>query len=158
MVYCSKAKSSRGPDSGQGSIEVPAGGGGHPSSEDGPVNTPTSSNSSSCSAGLNKKSSPESRSQKSSSTTSAYDVFLGGSCNPTTWRQVWSLTQFFSVSFCKKSLICLEGKSMTPCRGDTIILFRSSQQLPRLRLGPLTRLVRCFRNYRDTRPPSGVPR
>merc|ERR1719175_151910 len=58
----SKAKSCRGPDSGGQAIEVPAGGGGggHPSSEDGPVNTPTSSNSSSCSAGLNKKSSPES--------------------------------------------------------------------------------------------------
>ena len=46
-------------------------------------------------------------------------------------------TQFFPVSFfCKKQLICLEGKSVTPCRGN-IILFRSSQQLPRLRLGPL---------------------
>ena len=33
------------------------------------------------------------------------------------------------------SLICLKGKSMTPHRGNTI-LFRSSQQLPRLRLGP----------------------
>ena len=38
--------------------------------------------------------------------------------------------------FCKKSSICLEGKSMTPYRGNTI-LFRSSQQLPRLPLGPL---------------------
>ena len=37
--------------------------------------------------------------------------------------------------FSKNSLICLEGKSMTPRRGNTI-LFRSSQQLPRLRLGP----------------------
>ena len=44
---------------------------------------------------------------------------------------------------------------MTPNRGKTI-LFRSSQQLPRLRLGPSTRLVRCIRNYRDTRTPSGV--
>ena len=35
----------------------------------------------------------------------------------------------FSVSFS-----CLEGKSMTPRRGN--ILFRSSQQLPRLCLGP----------------------
>ena len=106
-------------------------------------------------------------------------------------QQVWSLSGFylflyhgktqcaspfldtnsiFSVSFCKKSLICLEGKSMTPCRGTTI-LFRSSQQLPRLRLGhlkgflswhgalqgpPLTSLVRCFQNYRETRTPSGV--
>ena len=36
----------------------------------------------------------------------------------------------------KKSFICLEGKSMTPRQGNTF-LFRSSQQLPRLRLGPL---------------------
>ena len=42
---------------------------------------------------------------------------------------------FFCFLFCEKSLICLEGKSMTPRRGNTI-LFRSSQQLPRLRLGP----------------------
>ena len=73
--------------------------------------------------------------------------------------QVWSLTQFFSVPFCEKSMI--------PHRGNTI-LFRSSQQLPRLRLGPSkgflswhgallepsTCLVRCFPNYRDTRTPS----
>ena len=45
---------------------------------------------------------------------------------------------------------------MTPHRVNTILL-RSSKQLPRLRLGPSTRLVRCFRNYRDTRTPSGVP-
>ena len=43
-----------------------------------------SSAGSSSSCSLNK--SPDSRSQKSASTTSAYDVFLGGSCNPTTWR------------------------------------------------------------------------
>ena len=67
-------------------------------------------------------------------------------------EQVWPLTQFFfCFLFVKNSLICLEGKSMTPHRGNTI-LFRSSQQLPHLRL------VRCFRNYRDTRTPSGVPR
>ena len=52
-------------------------------------------------------------------------------------QQVWPLTQFFfCFLFCKKSLVCLEGKSMTPSRRNTI-LFRSSQQLPRLRLGPL---------------------
>ena len=52
-------------------------------------------------------------------------------------RQVWSLTQFFFLfPFCENSLICLEGKSMNPHRGNTIF-FRSSQQLPRLRLGPL---------------------
>ena len=38
-------------------------------------------------------------------------------------------------ALCKISLICLEGISMTPHQGNTI-LFRSSQQLPRLRLGP----------------------
>ena len=50
--------------------------------------------------------------------------------------QVWPLIHFFLFPFCENSLICLEGKSMTPRRGNTI-LFRSSQQLPRLRLGPL---------------------
>ena len=41
-------------------------------------------------------------------------------------NQVWPLTLFFSVSFLvKKSLICLEGKAMTPHRGNTIF-FRSS--------------------------------
>ena len=50
--------------------------------------------------------------------------------------QVWSLSQFFLFPFCEKSFICLVGKSMTPFRGDTI-LFRSSQQLPHLRLRPL---------------------
>ena len=71
--------------------------------------------------------------------------------------QVWPLTQFFLFPFCENSLICLEGKSMTPHRGNTI-LFCSSQQLPRLRLGPSPRLVRYFRNDRDTRTPSGVLR
>ena len=77
-------------------------------------------------------------------------------------RQVWPLTQFFCVLFCKK---------MTPHRGNTI-LFHSSLQLPGLRpgplkgflswhgalQGPLTCHVRCFRNYRDTRTPSGISR
>ena len=49
--------------------------------------------------------------------------------------QVWPLTQFFLFHFCTESLIPLEGKSMTPHQGNTI-LFRSSQQLPRLCLGP----------------------
>ena len=43
---------------------------------------------------------------------------------------------FFCFLFCKKSLICLEGKSMTPHRGNNILLC-SSQQLPRLCLVPL---------------------
>ena len=81
--------------------------------------------------------------------------------------QVWPLTHFCW----KKSLICLEGKLLTPHRGNTII-FCSSQQLHRLRLGPLkgflswygalqgpsSRLVRCFWNYRDKRTPSGLLR
>ena len=37
--------------------------------------------------------------------------------------QVWPSTQFFLFPCCKKSLICLEGKSMTPRRGN--ILFYS---------------------------------
>ena len=45
-------------------------------------------------------------------------------------QQVWLLTQFFLFPFSENSLICLEGKSMTPHRGNTI-LFRSSQPLPR---------------------------
>ena len=43
---------------------------------------------------------------------------------------------FFLFPFCEKSLICLEGKSMTPHQGNTI-LFLSSQQLPRHGLNPL---------------------
>ena len=45
------------------------------------------------------------------------------------------LLNFFLFPFCENSLICPEGKSMTPHRGNTV-LFRSSQQLPRLCLGP----------------------
>ena len=72
------------------------------------------------------------------------------------WVRSGQLLHFYLSFFCIKSLVCLEGKSMTP-HWENTILFRSSQQLPRLRLGPSTRLVRCFRNYRDTRTPSGVP-
>ena len=50
--------------------------------------------------------------------------------------QVWLLTLFFLSLFSEKSLICMEGKSMTPHRGNTIFC-SSSQQLPRLRLGTL---------------------
>ena len=73
-----------------------------------------------------------------------------------------------SILFC--FLFC-GGQINDPSSGITF-LFRSSQQLPRLPLGPSkgflswhgallrpsTRLVRCFRNYRDTRTPSSVPR
>ena len=51
-------------------------------------------------------------------------------------QQVWPLTHFFLFPSCENSLIRPEGKSMTPHRGNTIF-FCSSQQLPRLRLGPL---------------------
>ena len=48
-----------------------------------------------------------------------------------------ALTQYsLCFLFCTKSLICLEGISMTPHRGNTILI-RSYQQLPRLCLGPL---------------------
>ena len=66
--------------------------------------------------------------------------------------KVWPLTQFFLFPFRNMSLFYLESKSMTPHRGNTI-LSNSSLQLPRLCLGPLTRLVGCFQNYRATRTP-----
>ena len=74
--------------------------------------------------------------------------------------QVCPLTQIISVSFfCEKSLIFLEaGKSMTPRLGKHFSLPLLPQQLPRLRLGPLTCLVLCFQNFRDTRTPSSVLR
>ena len=49
--------------------------------------------------------------------------------------QVWPLAQFFLIPFCKNSLICLEGKSMTTHWRNTI-LFRSSKQISCLCLGP----------------------
>ena len=52
-------------------------------------------------------------------------------------NQVWPPNStFFCFLFRETSLICQEGKSMTLCQGNTN-LFRSSQQLPRLRLGTL---------------------
>ena len=51
-------------------------------------------------------------------------------------QQVWPLTRFFLFPFCKKSLICPKGKSMTPLWGNPIFC-SPSQQLPRLRLRPL---------------------
>ena len=53
---------------------------------DGSSSSSSSGNSSTCSINQNIKKSAI-RAQKSTSSTSAYDVFLGGSCNPTTWRQ-----------------------------------------------------------------------
>ena len=70
-------------------------------------------------------------------------------------NQVWPPTIF--VLFCEKSLICLDGKSMTPSWVNTV-LFRSSQQLPLLHFGPLNHCVCCFRNYTETRTPSGMQR
>ena len=54
----------------------------------------------------------------------------------TSYDRSGHLLIFYLFPFCKKSLICLEGKSMIPRRGMTF-LFRSSQKLPCLRLGPL---------------------
>ena len=67
---------------------------------------------------------------------------------------------FFRFLFVKKLLICLEGKSMTPHWGNTI-LFRSSQQLPLEGLFELTRrpswaldlpraLLSELQRYKDT--------
>lgn len=53
---------------------------------DGNISSPSGSSGSTCSISPNIKKSAI-RAQKSTSSTSAYDVFLGGSCNPTTWRQ-----------------------------------------------------------------------
>ena len=47
-----------------------------------------------------------------------------------------SLIYSQSVQIGKKSLICLEGKLMT-YHWEDALLFRSSQQLPGLRFGPL---------------------
>ena len=53
--------------------------------------------------------------------------------DPEEWDSGLATNSIFP--FCENSSICLEGKSMTPHRGNSI-LFRSSQQLPRHRLGP----------------------
>ena len=45
-------------------------------------------------------------------------------------------SNYFLLPFCEKSLVCLEGKPMTPHREDTF-LYRSSQHIPRLCLGPM---------------------
>ena len=39
--------------------------------------------------------------------------------------QVWPLNHFFLLPFCKELLICLEGKSKTPHRENTILLCSS---------------------------------
>ena len=76
------------------------------------------------------------------------------------------------LAFSNKKNHWFAWANQSPHIEDDIILFRSSQQLPRLRLGPSkssyswhgalqgpsTCLMRCFRNYRDARTPSGVPR
>ena len=51
-------------------------------------------------------------------------------------NKVWSLTQFFSVSFLLKIIDLPGGQINDPLSGKHF-LFRSSQQLPRLRLRPL---------------------
>ena len=38
-------------------------------------------------------------------------------------HQVWPPTHFFQFPFCKISLFCLEGKSMTPLQGNTFFFF-----------------------------------
>ena len=85
--------------------------------------------------------------------------------------QVWPLTQFFFCFLFVKNHWFAWRANHWPLIGENTILCSSSQQLPRLCLGPeltrrrsralallglSTRLVRCFRNYRDTRTLSGV--
>ena len=82
--------------------------------------------------------------------------------------QVWPLTHFFLLPFCKELLICLEGKSITFLWANTF-LFCSSHQLASLSLGPLggflptqnlqgpaTCLKCCLGNKRDARTPPGM--
>ena len=78
---------------------------------------------------------------------------------------------FYLSTLVKTHWFAWRANQWPPRQGFTF-LFCSSQQLPRLRLGPLkgflswhgtlqgpsTQLMRCFQNYRDTRTPSGVPR
>ena len=53
-------------------------------------------------------------------------------------HKVWPLTHFFHTAFLwKKSLICLEGKSMTSHWGEKTVLFRFAQQLSHLSFVPL---------------------
>ena len=88
----------------------------------------------------------------------------------TSWAptQVWHLSHFFLFPLWQKSLICLEGKSMTPHRGYTLFSsvppsnslvsvsdpLRAFLSWQGALQGPSTRLVRCFWNYRKTRTPS----
>ena len=87
-------------------------------------------------------------------------------------NQVCQRTQFFSVSFfCKKIIDLPGGQINDPASGKHCSLpflpathsSSSRPLLPELQIQghhqePSTRLVRCFRNYRDTRTPLGVPR
>ena len=80
------------------------------------------------------------------------------------WQGSSKKTNIWRSQMGQKILISLEGKSMTPRRGNTILLC-SSQQLPCLCLRPFyvflswhdalqapsTCLVHCFWNYRNTR-------
>ena len=56
------------------------------------------------------------------------------------------------------NIIDLPGGQIIDLLSGNTFLFRCSQQLPRLYLGPLNRLLRCFRNYKDTMTPSDVLR
>ena len=83
-------------------------------------------------------------------------------------KQVWPLTEIFSVSFLWKIIDLHGGPNQWPIVGE--ILFSSippSNSLVSIsdpwrafwaNTVPSTRLVRCFRNYRESRTPSVVPR
>ena len=94
----------------------------------------------------------------------------GRETSPQDSRQVWPLLIFSLFPFCEKIIDLLGGQINDPCL-ENAILIRSSQQLPCLSLeplkgflsrqdalqGPSTHLVvRCIRNYIETRILSGV--
>ena len=92
----------------------------------------------------------------------AESVGHAGDCQ--SWLQVWPLTQFFSCFLFVKTLndpssgkhYSLPFLPATPLSPSQTLegLF----ELTRALIGPSTRLVRCFRNYRDSRTLSGVLR
>ena len=62
------------------------------------------------------------------------------------WTQVWSLTQLVLFPFCKKIIDCLEGKSMTHCRGK----YCSLPFLPATPSSPSRALLPELQRIKDT--------
>ena len=78
----------------------------------------------------------------------------------TNWCQVWQLIQFLSVSLLLKRIIDLPGGQFNDHSLQRIWFSFVPPNNSRFRpcLRPLTRPVRCFPNYADTRTLSGVAR